>query len=929
MFKSHTPFRMLLLSACLLPITHVSADVLSSTTTPNLIEPAGTYGSSTPSLLNMRIKTVIGNGACNADVIDGCTLSDVLNDIDSSDDVTPEIKVKMTADDFPDDGLVSNAELRQRGATSRRAPQKSFRIKLDSSDDLWRGERRIQLVKSFWDFSRIRNKLSYDLFKDIPNLPSMRTQFVNFKIEDQGFVEDYGLYTHVENFGKEYLVRRNWDKDSGVYKAENFFFKDNAAFALNAAGEPLDEDAFEKLMEIKRGDDHSKFVEMVKAVDNPGLDFNSQVFNKYFNQDNYLSWFAMNILMDNYDTNFHNFYLYNPKDTEKFYFVPWDYDLALGAAFDTDAGGRVNLARWTQSHANFWGQELHQRFLRQPGNLGLLREAMEEIKDKYLTRSKLQQKADSYYNIVFPFVSSSPDIDNLYLGGTNPEKIAGYNRVFSSLASKVEQNYNLFVAKIGDPMPFTLDDPELINNDSYNFSWAPSESLMGQTIRYDLEISSKATFDAGSVVFRRNQIQSNSVTIPWNYASGDYFYRVTARDVNAPSQFWQVGYNQVNLNDGRAVYGVVAFNASVNNGGSAPVGNPDTSTTGRNVAKTIDVLANDSGSGLYIESSNPWSEKGGSVSIVNNQINYKPKTDFTGTDRLWYTLKDSQGRTSFSGVTIEVSGASAGPVGNPDSTSTSVNTSKTIDVLANDTGAGLTISNANPWSERGGNVAIVNNKINYSPKNAFTGTDRLWYTLRDNQGRTNFSVVSISVSGGDTAYPIANPDNASTSLSTTTSINVLGNDTGAGLYLSSTSPYSLKGGIVTITNNRIVYKPKSGFTGEDKLWYVMKDSQGRANSAGVTINVTGTAAYPIANTDNITTTVNTRRTFNALTNDTGGGLRIVEVNGYSRNGGRIVIVDGRLRYTPKSGYRGADSFWYVINDSLGRSNSAKVNVTVN
>ena len=65
------------------------------------------------------------------------------------DDFKPEIRVHMTADDYPDDGLVSNAEMRQRGATSRGAPQKSFRVKLDKEVDLWRGERRLQLIKSF------------------------------------------------------------------------------------------------------------------------------------------------------------------------------------------------------------------------------------------------------------------------------------------------------------------------------------------------------------------------------------------------------------------------------------------------------------------------------------------------------------------------------------------------------------------------------------------------------------------------------------------------------------------------------------------------------------------------------------------------------------------------------------------------------------
>ena len=835
MFKSHTPFRMILLSACFLPASHLMADVLSSTTTSDLVEPAGIYDSGSPSLLNMRVKTVIGSGACGPGVNDGCTLNDVLNDVDASDDFTPEIKVHMTADDFPNDGLVSNAELRQRGATSRTAPQKSFRVKLDSSDALWRGERRIQLVKSFWDFSRIRNKLSYDLFVDIPNLPSMQTQFVNFTIEDQGSVEDYGLYTHVEYFGKEYLVQRGWDKDSGVYKAENFFFKYDPAFVLDAAGAPVNEEAFEKIIEIKRGDDHREFVEMVLALNDPALDFNSQVFGKYFNKDNYLSWLAVNLLLDNYDTNFHNFYLYNPKGTESFYFVPWDYDLGLGALFDTNYTVRTDLPRWTQSHANFWGQRLHRQFLRQPGNLDLLKEAMLEIKNKYLTPAKLQQKADSYYNVVFPLISSSPDIDKLYLGGTNPEKIAAYNQIFSSLSAKVEQNYNQFVQKIGDPMPFNMNAPVANTDGSYTFDWSDAESLSNQSIRYDIDISTTASFDSGTIVYSQDGIQGSSVSLPWSYSTGNYFYRVIARDANAPSQYWQVGYNEVDLGDGSKDYGIIAFYAQNNNSGSAPVGNPDAASTSLNTAISIDALANDTGSGLYIFSSNAWSEKGGSV-------------------------------------------------------------------------------------------AIVNNKINYKPKNNFTGTDRLWYTIKDNQGRSNFGVVTIQVSGG--SYPVGNPDYASTEQNSALTIDVLANDTGSGLYISSSNPWSLKGGNVSISNNRITYSPKQGFTGEDKLWYVFKDSQGRSNSSSVTINVSGTAAYPVAYADSVTTIAYTPVTFNPLSNDTGAGLRITDVNEYSVSGGQIAIVSGQLRYTPRSGYRGTDSFWYVISDNIGRTNAAKVTMTV-
>jgi hypothetical protein len=80
--------------------------------------------------------------------------------------------------------------------------------------------------------------------------------------------------------------------------------------------------------------------------------------------------------------------------------------------------------------------------------------------------------------------------------------------------------------------------------------------------------------------------------------------------------------------------------------------------------------------------------------------------------------------------------------------------------------------------------------------------------------------------------------------------------------------------------------------------------------------------------DFITTIAYTPVTIDALANDTGSGLSLLEVNEYSVNGGTVSIVSGKLRYDPKDGFRGTDSFWYAFTDSLGRSNSAKVTVTV-
>jgi hypothetical protein len=69
---------------------------------------------------------------------------------------------------------------------------------------------------------------------------------------------------------------------------------------------------------------------------------------------------------------------------------------------------------------------------------------------------------------------------------------------------------------------------------------------------------------------------------------------------------------------------------------------------------------------------------------------------------------------------------------------------------------------------------------------------------------------------------------------------------------------------------------------------------------------------------------------NVLDNDFGADLRIVETNAWSKNGGQTLITSsGRgLAYLPKIGFVGDDTFWYVMEDSEGRRNAAKVTVTV-
>jgi len=194
---------------------NVDSELLTSTFIANSSDTVNAFydadGYDTVDVIRIDVQTQTTKGICTIDDQSGCTLDDVKADIDPDDDFKVEIAVKVQGTDLPDDGSAANATLRQRGGTSRSFPQKSFRIKLDSKKNLWRNERRLQLNKHPNERARIRNKLSFDLMQELPNLPSLRTQFVNLWIDDGAGPEDYGLFTHVE-----FVVERTLHPDAGV-----------------------------------------------------------------------------------------------------------------------------------------------------------------------------------------------------------------------------------------------------------------------------------------------------------------------------------------------------------------------------------------------------------------------------------------------------------------------------------------------------------------------------------------------------------------------------------------------------------------------------------------------------------------------------------------------------------------------------------------
>ena len=359
-------------------------------------------------------------------------------------------------------------------------------------------------------------------------------------------------------------------------------------------------------------------------------------------------------------------------------------------------------------------------------------------------------------------------------------------------------------------------------------------STLGATITIDV-LANDIGYGRGIVVVNQYSREGGTVRISANKA----VYTPKSGFDGTDSFWYSMEDNQGRTNSAKVTISVTSSEAT----NAYPTATPDNVSTTGGGRITIDALANDTGSGLTLNAPNPWSQKGGNVTLSNNQITYRPKAAFNGEDKIWYSFSDNQGRTNTGVINITVSGNNdtntVFPAASPDDVTTATGTSTIIDVLANDTGDGLVLSAPNPWSLKGGTVALVNNKLVYKSKAGFTGSDNIWYTFRDSLGRSSNGQVNIIVNPVITsAFPVANPDNYTTALNTAKTLDVLANDTGSGIVFDTLYAYSAKGGTTTRSNGKVLYTPKSNFTGEDNFWYVMIDTQGRKNSAQVTINVT-------------------------------------------------------------------------------------------
>jgi spore coat protein H len=275
---------------------------------------------------------------------------------------------------------------------------------------------------------------------------------------------------------------------------------------------------------------------MLDEVNDPDLDIN-EVVRRHFNRENYLSWLAFNILIENIDTSSRNFYLYSPASQSAWYFVPWDYDGAWGF-YDQPNQQLVPIrARWQNGLANYWGTPLHRRFLSDPANRRDLESRMVELKNGPLSLAAIDQRLNAYHPVVRPFIAREPDISALPSVPGTP-KPGQFDAEYARIRDGVVRNHTSYLATLGRPMPFFLGEPEK-GPEGWAFVWDESIDLQEDAITYDFQVSRTKDFSSADIAFAKVGLTGNSLTVTEPLPAGTYFWRVTARETALPDVNWQ------------------------------------------------------------------------------------------------------------------------------------------------------------------------------------------------------------------------------------------------------------------------------------------------------------------------------------------------------------------------------------------------------
>ena len=211
-----------------------------------------------------------------------------------------------------------SVDLRYRGDTARIMPKKSWKVEFSESDS-FTGTEELNLNADYVDQTLLRSAVGYD-FLARAGVPTPRHSYARLYLNGAY----YGLFSNVEQIDEKFLDRIGWDLHGNLYKGEGNleppkWYEDNPQWWAANYGKHTND--------LNGYDDIRALINLINYT--PDNQF-PEAIAQTFDVNEWLDWYASNILLGNFEMVAKNYYLYHDFVTDKWRILPWDVDLALG-----------------------------------------------------------------------------------------------------------------------------------------------------------------------------------------------------------------------------------------------------------------------------------------------------------------------------------------------------------------------------------------------------------------------------------------------------------------------------------------------------------------------------------------------------------------------------------------------------------------------
>ena len=404
-------------------------------------------------------------------------------------------------------GDTVKAKMRLRGDTSRGYDKKSMKIVFKKEAILTGEKRKINLNSEWTDVTYIRQYISSELM-NLTGINSYKSNYVAVYVNDEFF----GLFLQVENVDKQFLIDRDLDPKANLYKATH----DGACMSMFEYENPKIK--WEKKTN-KKDTSFADLQKLIFEVNNTKNAYFKPFLQKTFEYDKLIKLIALNMLIKNGSTYYHNYYLYHDiNGNGKWQIMPWDMDKTL------------NYYNWGpydfQRTSSNWESDnpLIEKML-------INDEIFADIKNEVEELSKNVFNTDVIYGIIdqaekslekYVTLDTKDKIENVQQWKQNLKHEKDY--VYKRKKELVKQ-LNTY------PRGFSLKNTNVFPvGAKATFEWSPARSPIGKNITYMLKYGPDFLLEDTNTTRVISNIKETCITIPEKLYEGKYYWRVYAYD---------------------------------------------------------------------------------------------------------------------------------------------------------------------------------------------------------------------------------------------------------------------------------------------------------------------------------------------------------------------------------------------------------------